>query len=104
LGEKLRIAENIIKSLTIMKYNVKVQPIQIQGLDFETIYKILIWLVKKVFETREENKENIKKISELQFSKNYELPEETLKKTKFPSSISYLSTGTLLYNRSQWNI
>jgi len=44
-----------------MQCPAKLQPYQIQGLDFPAIYAVLQWLVKKVFETRQENQERIQR-------------------------------------------
>ena len=55
-----------------MKYPFQIQPVQIQGLDFDPLYKVIQWLVLKVFETREENKEKMKKYSNLRFDTEFE--------------------------------
>jgi len=83
IGEKIRISENIINSLVLMKCPIKIQPVQIQGLDFDSIYNVLQWLIKKVFETREENKENLRRFTELNFSRNYEVPKEVELRKKY---------------------
>lgn len=72
IGEKIAISERIITSLKLMKCPIKIEPVQIQGLDFDAIYNVFQWLIKKVFETREENKEKIKNFTEMKFSQSYE--------------------------------
>jgi hypothetical protein len=39
IGEKIRISESILTSLKFMKYPFQIQPVQIQGLDFEPLFK-----------------------------------------------------------------
>jgi len=77
IGEKIRISENICSALQRMKCPIKLQPVQIQGLDFDVVYQVFQFLIKKVFETREENKEKISNYTELFFSKHYQLPSQT---------------------------
>ena len=50
-----------MRALKKMNCPVKIQAFQIQGLDFAVIYQVLQWLVKKVFETRQENQERIQR-------------------------------------------
>eukprot|EP00771_Trimastix_marina_P000239 gnl/Trimastix_PCT/1248.p1 GENE.gnl/Trimastix_PCT/1248~~gnl/Trimastix_PCT/1248.p1 ORF type:complete len:602 (+),score=167.59 gnl/Trimastix_PCT/1248:57-1808(+) len=52
VGEKIKIAENIIKALRQMRCPIPVQPHQIQGLDFSHLFHVVQWLVKAVIEIR----------------------------------------------------
>jgi hypothetical protein len=73
---KISISEQIITSLKLMGCNLKIEPVQIQGLDFEPIYNVFQWLIKKVFETREENREKIIRFSNYLFDQQYHLESE----------------------------
>ena len=58
-----------------MKCPHRLEPHQIQGLDFIHIYPVIQWLVKLAIATREEMGDYIRAFSEAQFSKNHETPE-----------------------------
>jgi myosin heavy subunit len=97
IGQKIAISEQIVSALTRMRSPHKVQAYQIQGLDFSELFKVLQWLVKKVFETREENRERIRKYSELVFSRRYELPTDVQAKEKYQEALPYLESVKGIY-------
>lgn len=47
-------SEKITAALSSVKCPVILNPVQLQGLDLNTIYQVLQWLVKKLIETRDE--------------------------------------------------
>ena len=59
-----------------MKCPHRIEPHQIQGLDFIHIYPVMQWLVKRAVETKEEMGDFIRSFSVSQFNKNHKTPEE----------------------------
>lgn len=53
IGQKIKLAEELIYALQKMKYPFKLFPHQIQGLDYENLFPVFQWLIKFVLETRE---------------------------------------------------
>jgi len=66
-----KISENIVKGLTLMKCPLKIQPHQIQGLDYPKIFPVVQWLVKRAFEFRAAEEGVIRRHSEAQFGKSF---------------------------------
>ena len=58
-----------------MKCPHRLEPHQIQGLDFIHIYPVIQWLVKLAIATKEEMGDYIRLFSEAQFSKDHQTPE-----------------------------
>ena len=52
IKEKINLAERVVKSLKNMDCPYKIQPHQIQGLDFGAIQPVIKWLLTFVIETR----------------------------------------------------
>ena len=82
IGQKIALSEAITKALRKMNCPDPLQPHQIQGgvggADYPAIYPVIIWLVKKFFERREELEEQLRSFAILQFSKNYQLSTENV--------------------------
>ena len=58
-----------------MKCPHRLEPHQIQGLDFIHIFPVVQWLVKLAIATREEMGDYIRSFSEAQFSRDHQTPE-----------------------------
>ncbi|CAB1328820.1 unnamed protein product [Coregonus sp. 'balchen'] len=54
IGQKIALTEKIVSVLPKMKCPHRLEPHQIQGLDFIHIFPVIQWLVKRAIETREE--------------------------------------------------
>ena len=54
LGEKLKLGESIVSALVRMRCPYPLQTYQIKGLDYDHIFPVIQWLIKKVIETRME--------------------------------------------------
>ncbi|KAL4450778.1 hypothetical protein ABPG74_011620 [Tetrahymena malaccensis] len=54
LGQKIALSEKICEALQKMKCPYELLPFQIKGLDFDKMYPVFNWLIKFVYETREE--------------------------------------------------
>nr|XP_022310578.1 coiled-coil domain-containing protein 93-like isoform X3 [Crassostrea virginica] len=78
IGQKIALTERIVAVLPKMKCPHRIEPHQIQGLDFIHIYPVVQWLVKKAIETREEMGDFIRAFSISQFSKTHKTPEDVL--------------------------
>ena len=65
------LTEKIVAVLPRMKCPHRLEPHQIQGLDFIHIYPVIQWLVKLAIATREEMGDYIRAFSESQFSRDH---------------------------------
>ncbi|XP_055947206.1 coiled-coil domain-containing protein 93-like isoform X2 [Argiope bruennichi] len=90
IGQKISLTEKIVAVLPKMKCPHRIEPHQIQGLDFIHIFPVIQWLVKRAIETREETGDYIRAFSVYQFQKNYETLEDiTSKLLKEKMAMSY---------------
>ena len=78
IGQKISLTEKIVSTLPKMKCPHAIEPHQIQGLDFKSIFPVIQWLVKKVIETREETGDHIRAYSISQFNKFYKMPQDVV--------------------------
>ncbi|XP_015675770.1 coiled-coil domain-containing protein 93 [Protobothrops mucrosquamatus] len=76
IGQKIALTEKIVSVLPRMKCPHRLEPHQIQGLDFIHIFPVVQWLVKRAIETREEMGDYIRSYSISQFQKIHSLPED----------------------------
>ncbi|XP_060076830.1 coiled-coil domain-containing protein 93-like [Ylistrum balloti] len=76
IGQKIELTEKIVAVLPKMRCPHRIEPHQIQGLDFIHIYPVVQWLVKKAIETREEMGDYTRAFSVSQFNKNHKTPED----------------------------
>ncbi|KAM9365545.1 coiled-coil domain-containing protein 93 isoform 2-T2 [Pholidichthys leucotaenia] len=76
IGQKIALTEKIVSVLPKMKCPHRLEPHQIQGLDFIHIFPVVQWLVKRAIETREEMGDYIRAYSISQFQKTHSLPED----------------------------
>jgi hypothetical protein len=76
IGQKIALTEKIVAVLPRMKCPHRLEPHQIQGLDFIHIYPVIQWLVTRAIETREEMGDYIRSYSESQFTKYHSTPKD----------------------------
>ncbi|KAM6129447.1 coiled-coil domain-containing protein 93 [Pterocles gutturalis] len=76
IGQKIALTEKIVSVLPKMKCPHRLEPHQIQGLDFIHIFPVVQWLVKRAIETKEEMGDYIRSYSISQFQKTHSLPED----------------------------
>ncbi|XP_076011316.1 coiled-coil domain-containing protein 93 [Genypterus blacodes] len=76
IGQKIALTEKIVSVLPKMKCPHRLEPHQIQGLDFIHIFPVVQWLVKRAMETREEMGDHVRIFSVSQFNKSHTLPED----------------------------
>eukprot|EP00003_Mantamonas_plastica_P005567 TRINITY_DN1448_c0_g2_i3.p1 TRINITY_DN1448_c0_g2~~TRINITY_DN1448_c0_g2_i3.p1 ORF type:complete len:554 (+),score=244.01 TRINITY_DN1448_c0_g2_i3:2770-4431(+) len=91
IGEKIELSETLIKALRQMKY-YGLEPQHIQGLNFAELFPCIRFLVTKVLETREETGDLVRRFSEAQFKKNYELPSDSAAREDKNNAIPYLDS------------
>lgn len=88
IGQRIALSEAIVTALRKMNCPCDLQPHQIQGgvggSDFPAIYPVMVWLVKKFFERREEREAQLRAFSTLQFSKHFQFPHESEPRTVTP--------------------
>ncbi|XP_040295954.1 coiled-coil domain-containing protein 93 [Bufo bufo] len=77
IGQKIALTEKIVSVLPKMKCPHRLEPHQIQGLDFIHIFPVIQWLVKRSIETRQEMGDYNRSYSVAQFQKDHRLPEDT---------------------------
>ncbi|KAM9804578.1 coiled-coil domain-containing protein 93 [Neosynchiropus ocellatus] len=76
IGQKIALTEKIVSALPRMTCPHRLEPHQIQGLDFIHIFPVIQWLVKRAIETREEMGDYVRAYSVSQFLKSHLLPED----------------------------
>ncbi len=96
IGQRIKLAENIVTSLIRMQCPHPLQSFQIQGLDYDHILPTLRWLVRRVIETRTLTGDEVRAQSVAAFARFYTLPQDM----RTESSLSYVSNSTTKY-RSQ---
>uniref|UniRef100_A0A8D3B5Z5 Coiled-coil domain-containing protein 93 n=1 Tax=Scophthalmus maximus TaxID=52904 RepID=A0A8D3B5Z5_SCOMX len=70
------LTEKIVSVLPKMKCPHRLEPHQIQGLDFIHIFPVIQWLVKRAIETKAEMGDYVRAYSISQFQKTHSLPED----------------------------
>lgn len=85
IGQRIALSEAIVTALRKMNCPSNLQPHQIQGgvggSDYPAIYPVMVWLVKKFFQRREEREAQLRAFSTFQFSKNFRFPQESDSRT-----------------------
>ena len=92
------LTEKIVVVLPRMKCPHRLDPHQIQGLDFIHIFPVIQWLVKRAIETREEFGDYIRSYSVSQYNKFHTTPDEVefeSRKDKAVATVAELKVCTL---------
>ncbi|KAK3747013.1 hypothetical protein QZH41_011962, partial [Actinostola sp. cb2023] len=84
IGQKIALTEKIVAVLPRMKCPHRLEPHQIQGLDFINIFPVVQWLVKRAIERKEEMGDYIREFSLSQFNKFHTTPQDNEFKVKKP--------------------
>ena len=105
IGQRITLSEAIATALKKMQCPCPLQPHQIQGgiggSDYPALQPVIVWLVKKFFERREEREKQLRRYSSFQFGKNYEFPDFTAGGTLDLSEIINRSKAVRLYRRKE---
>uniref|UniRef100_F6Y444 Coiled-coil domain-containing protein 93 n=1 Tax=Ciona intestinalis TaxID=7719 RepID=F6Y444_CIOIN len=97
IGQKISLTEKIVSVLPKMNCPYQIEPHQIQGQDFKSIFPVIQWLVKKVIETREESGDHIRSYSISQFQKHYKTPEDLVLEEKKDQMLDAVRTLRNVY-------
>ncbi|XP_033639699.1 coiled-coil domain-containing protein 93-like [Asterias rubens] len=97
IGQKIALTEKIVAVLPRMKCPHRIEPHQIQGLDFIHIYPVVQWLVKRAIETREEMGDLIRAFSISQFNKHHQTPEDVEFESRKDKSVGTISNVKDVY-------
>ena len=82
IGKKIALTEKIVAVLPKMNCPYRIEPHQIQGLDFINIFPVVQWLVKKALETRADRESFNRMYSLREFEKmSHQRVENTALKT-----------------------
>lgn len=92
IGQKIALTEKIVAVLPQMKCPHRIEPHQIQGLDFIHIFPVIQWLVKRAIATREELGDKIRTYSIMQFHKKHMMPQDIERSTRLRSSVKAIET------------
>ena len=92
IGQKIALTEKIVAVLPQMKCPHRIEPHQIQGLDFIHIFPVIQWLVKRAIATREELGDKIREYSLMQFHKNHKMPQDQEMEEKMKMSVKAIGT------------
>lgn len=87
IGQKIALTEKIVAVLPRMKCPHRLEPHQIQGLDFINIFPVVQWLVKRAIERKEEMGDYIREFSVSQFNKHHSAPKDDEFSTRKPKCI-----------------
>lgn len=71
IGQRISLTEKIVAVLPTMKCPHRIEPHQIQGLDFIHIFPVIQWLVKRSMETRAERAERMRAHAVDQYKRFY---------------------------------
>ncbi|XP_037563673.1 coiled-coil domain-containing protein 93-like [Dermacentor silvarum] len=71
IGQKISLTEKIVRVLLRMKCPHRIEPHQIQGLDFDHIFPVIQWLVKKAIETKAETEDIHREYAVYLFNKTH---------------------------------
>eukprot|EP00300_Choanocystis_sp_HF-7_P043074 c9704_g1_i2.p1 GENE.c9704_g1_i2~~c9704_g1_i2.p1 ORF type:complete len:646 (+),score=183.64 c9704_g1_i2:55-1992(+) len=92
IGQKIKISDQIVKSLRRMRCPYSLMSHQIQGLDYPSLFPVCQWLVLKVIETRQSTGDVVRLFSEAQFNKSMLLPQEAQRAEDAQVSMPYVQT------------
>ena len=71
IGKKIGLTEKIVSVLQLIECPHKIEPHQIQGLDFINIFPVVQWLVKKAMEARELTGDTVRNYAIFQHNKTF---------------------------------
>ncbi|XP_037952581.1 coiled-coil domain-containing protein 93-like isoform X1 [Teleopsis dalmanni] len=101
IGQKIALVEKIVTVLPDMKCPFLIEPHQIQGLEFLSIYPVIHWLVKKSVENRTERSQRLKKFAIGQFHNDYQYKTDRENLAKIYIASAHIKRIQELYNPSR---
>lgn len=97
IGQKIALTEKIVSVMPKMKCPYRLEPHQIQGLDFIHIFPVVQWLVKRAIETREEMGDYVRTYSISQFQKSHSLPQDEAFRQRKPKAVKTVQDVSDVY-------
>lgn len=97
IGQKIALTEKIVSVMPKMKCPYRLEPHQIQGLDFIHIFPVVQWLVKRAIETREEMGDYVRAYSISQFQKSHSLPQDEAFRQRKPKAVKTVQDVSDVY-------
>ncbi|XP_041961026.1 coiled-coil domain-containing protein 93 [Alosa sapidissima] len=97
IGQKIALTEKIVSVMPKMKCPYRLEPHQIQGLDFIHIFPVVQWLVKRAIETREEMGDYVRAYSVSQFQKSHSLPQDEAFRQRKPKAVKTVQDVSDVY-------
>lgn len=89
IGQKISLTEKIVAVLPKMKCPHRIEPHQIQGLDYAHIFPVIQWLVKKAIETKAETEDIHRQYAVYLFEKDHSpLPQEATQREPLQEGFS----------------
>jgi len=76
IGKKISLTEKIVAVVNQMECPFKIEPHQIQGLDYIHIFPVVKWLVKKAIETRQLEGDKVRAFAVNQYHKEHQHTEQ----------------------------
>ncbi|XP_073844579.1 coiled-coil domain-containing protein 93 isoform X2 [Musca autumnalis] len=98
IGQKISLVEKIVAVLPQMKCPFRIEPHQIQGLEFLSIHPVIQWLVKKSVENRAERNMRLKQFAIGQFHNNYQYKSDKQNLEKIRKASVHIKRIQEIYN------
>ncbi|XP_058987042.1 coiled-coil domain-containing protein 93 isoform X2 [Musca domestica] len=98
IGQKISLVEKIVAVLPQMKCPFRIEPHQIQGLEFLCIHPVIQWLVKKSVENRAERNMRLKQFAIGQFHNNYQYKSDKQNLEKIRKASVHIKRIQEMYN------
>ncbi|KAM7344249.1 coiled-coil domain-containing protein 93 isoform 2-T2 [Cochliomyia hominivorax] len=98
IGQKIALVEKIVAVLPQMKCPFRIEPHQIQGLEFISIHPVIQWLVKKSVENRAERNLRLKRFAIGQFHNHYQYKSDKQNLEKIRNASNHIKRIQELYN------
>ena len=88
-GQNIKLAEALVHRLRSMRCPASLQAHQIHGSDWKQVHPAIVWLIKHMFEARDDQAAKLRKFSEQQFEKHFKniefLTDDSTKRKASPS-------------------
>uniref|UniRef100_A0A1A9X4Z1 Coiled-coil domain-containing protein 93 n=1 Tax=Glossina brevipalpis TaxID=37001 RepID=A0A1A9X4Z1_9MUSC len=98
IGQKITLVEKIVAVLPQMKCPYRIEPHQIQGLEFLSIHPVIQWLVKKSVENRAERNLRLKKFAVGQFHNYCQYKSDKKNLEKIRNASKHIKRIQQIYN------
>ncbi|XP_061393976.1 coiled-coil domain-containing protein 93-like, partial [Musca vetustissima] len=98
IGQKISLVEKIVAVLPQMKCPFRIEPHQIQGLEFLSIHPVIQWLVKKSVENRAERNMRLKQFAIGQFHNHYQYKSDKQNLEKIRKASVHIKRIQEIYN------